>query len=209
MSDFTIKNLNLSSISENFSHTFHFSIKAGECLGITGPSGIGKSVLLKALADMLPHQGQLILGDIEAHTLSAPQWRKKVTLLPAESQWWCDTVGEHFHRFDDTLFAQLGFTKEVMNWQINHLSSGEKQRLACIRLLMNEPEVLLLDEPTANLDKTNQEKLEHIITEYQHKHSAPIIWISHDNEQLERVCQHLLILNKDEYKVISLKKAAL
>ncbi len=206
MSDFTIKNLNLSSISENFSHTFNFSVTGGHCLGITGPSGIGKSVLLKALADMLPHQGELILDDIEAHTISAPQWRKKVALLPAESQWWCDTVGEHFYHFDSILFTQLGFKEEVMDWQISHLSSGEKQRLACIRLLMNQPEVLLLDEPTANLDKINQEKLETIIANYQKKYQAPIIWISHDHEQLERVCQSLLILNKETYEIKSLKE---
>ena len=206
MSDFTIKNLCLSSISANFSHVFNFSVPAGSCMGISGPSGIGKSVLLKALADMLPHKGEMFLGAIESQTIPAPQWRRKVTLLPAESQWWCDTVGEHFAKFDQQLFTQLGFTKEVMGWQISHLSSGEKQRLACIRVLMNQPDVLLLDEPTANLDKENQAKIESTIISYQIKQHAPIIWISHDKEQLARVCQQLLILNKDSYKVQIVKE---
>ena len=173
-------------------------------MGMTGPSGIGKSLLLKALADMLPHQGDMFLGDIESQMISAPEWRRKVGLLPAESQWWCDTVGEHFQEFDETLFAQLGFEQKVMGWQVSHLSSGEKQRLACIRLLMNQPEALLLDEPTANLDKSNQTNLELIISDYQKKYQIPVIWISHDTEQLDRVCQQLLIMNKDHYELSSL-----
>ncbi|MCU7939825.1 MAG: ABC transporter ATP-binding protein [gamma proteobacterium symbiont of Bathyaustriella thionipta] len=201
MSDFTIKNLNLSSISADFNQVFNFCVPEGQCLGITGPSGIGKSILLKALADMLPHQGEVFLGDVESQMIPAPQWRRKVALLPAESQWWCDTVGEHFHEFDETLFAQLGFEKKVMGWHISHLSSGEKQRLACIRLLMNQPEALLLDEPTANLDKGNQANLESIIADYQKKYQIPVIWISHDKPQLERVCQQLLVMNKDHYEL--------
>jgi ABC-type iron transport system FetAB ATPase subunit len=204
MPDFTIKNLNLSPVSANFSHIFNFCVPAGTCMGITGPSGIGKSILLKALADMLPHEGEVFLGDIESQMISAPQWRRKVAMLPAESQWWCNTVGEHFLRFDETLFGYFGFEQAVMDWQVSHLSSGEKQRLACIRLLMNQPEVLLLDEPTANLDRTNQANLESLIADYQQKYQMPVIWISHDKEQLERVCQQLLVMNKEHYDVSSL-----
>lgn len=178
-------------------------------MGMTGPSGIGKSILLKALADILPHQGEIFLGEIESQMIPAPQWRRKVALLPAESQWWCDTVGEHFKIFDETLFGQLGFEQKVMGWQISHLSSGEKQRLACIRLLINQPEALLLDEPTANLDKDNQANLESLISDYQKKYQIPVIWISHDKAQLERVCQQLLVLNKENYKLRPLTGAQL
>lgn len=201
MSDLTIKNLNLSSISPNFKQSFDFTIPAGTSMGLTGPSGIGKSVLLKALADMLPHQGDIFLGDVESQTIPAPQWRQKVALLPAESQWWYETVGEHFQSFDEQLFTHLGFTKEVLNWQISHLSSGEKQRLACIRLLMNQPQALLLDEPTANLDPANRVQLELLIMDYQAKHQVPVMWISHDKEQINRLCQQLFTLNMDHYKV--------
>ncbi|MCU7799114.1 MAG: ATP-binding cassette domain-containing protein [gamma proteobacterium symbiont of Lucinoma myriamae] len=209
MSDFTIKNLNLSPVSADFSHVFNFCVPAGSCMGMTGPSGIGKSILLKALADILPHQGEIFLGEIESQMIPAPQWRRKVALLPAESQWWCDTVGEHFKIFDETLFGQLGFEQKVMGWQISHLSSGEKQRLACIRLLINQPEALLLDEPTANLDKDNQANLESLISDYQKKYQIPVIWISHDKAQLERVCQQLLVLNKENYKLRPLTGAQL
>ena len=194
-----VKNLKLSRYSPNLSQPFNFSVAAGQCLGLSGPSGIGKSVLLKALADMLPHDGQVYLDDIESRQLTGPQWRQKVTLLPAESQWWCETVGEHFDHYDEQLFQALGFQEEVMDWQISHLSSGEKQRLACIRVLMKQPQVLLLDEPTANLDKHNRAQLETLIANYRQKHQIPVLWISHDGEQLSRISQEILYLGKDQY----------
>lgn len=201
MPDLTVKHLDLSTISANLSQAFDFFVPAGICMGISGPSGIGKSVLLKALADMLPHEGEIYLDDIESRSIPAPQWRRQVALLPAESQWWCETVGEHFQFFDDALFHRLGFQKDVLDWQISHLSSGEKQRLACIRVLMNQPRALLLDEPTANLDKSNRHRLESLITDYQKKHQIPVLWISHDSEQLAEVSQQLLLLDKGHYEI--------
>lgn len=196
-----IKSLNIAAILPDLSHSFDFTVLPGRCMGITGPSGIGKSVLLKALADMLPHEGEVFLDELASQSIPAPQWRSQVTLFPAESQWWSETVGEHFKHFDQALFESLGFNKEVLDWQVVHLSSGEKQRLACIRGLMNEPKALLLDEPTANLDKTNRMKLENVIYDYQQKHQTPIVWISHDEDQLKRVSQSLLTLNRNSYEV--------
>ena len=201
MPKLSVKKLNIAAILPDLSQSFDFTVLPGCCMGITGPSGIGKSVLLKALADMLPHEGEVFLDDIACQTIPAPQWRSRVSLLPSESQWWSETVGEHFSHFDQLLFESLGFNEEVLDWQVIHLSSGEKQRLACIRVLMNEPEALLLDEPTANLDKTNRINLESVIYAYQQKHQIPILWISHDQEQLNRVSQSLLILNKHSYEV--------
>lgn len=201
MSELMIKNLNIASILPDLSQSFDFSVLAGECLGITGPSGIGKSVFLKALADMIPHEGEVFLDGTACQTIEAPLWRRQVTLLPAESQWWAETVGEHFSHFDESLFKSLGFDKKVMDWQIVHLSSGEKQRLACIRVLMHQPKALLLDEPTANLDRENRLQMENVIAEYQSLFQMPIIWVSHDQEQLARVSQFLLKLSRHHYEI--------
>jgi len=166
---------------------FELTIKAGERCFVSGQSGQGKTLLLKAIADIFPYQGQVYLGDIDAQTVPAPQWRKMVSLLPAESQWWAETVGEHFWTVDDTQFSALGFEKDVLNWQVNRLSSGEKQRLALLRLLQNQPQALLLDEPTANLDSKNTTNMENLIQQYQAQTSAPILWVSHDATQVARL----------------------
>jgi len=170
---------------------FELTIEAGQRCFISGQSGQGKTLLLKAIADIFPHQGQVYLGDTESHTVPAPQWRKMVGLLLAESQWWAETVGEHFWTVDDAQFSALGFEKDVLNWQVNRLSSGEKQRLALLRLLQNQPRALLLDEPTANLDGDNTMNMENLIQQYQAQTNIPILWVSHNPAQIERLAdQH-------------------
>lgn len=169
-----------------------FSIDHGECISLSGSSGSGKSLLLRALADLDEYQGRIYLDRKECHEFSAPQWRKQVGLLMAESCWWFDTVGAHFEFLENSgdingWLAQLDFDSDVMNWQINRLSTGEKQRLAIIRLLANRPKALLLDEPTASLDKKNINKVEDLLTKYRKENSAPTIWVSHDPEQEKRI----------------------
>jgi ABC-type iron transport system FetAB ATPase subunit len=67
------------------------------------------------------------------------------------------------------------------------MSSGERQRLALVRALSGHPGVLLLDEPTANLDTENRERVERLIADYQQRQGALALWVTHDPEQRLRV----------------------
>lgn len=171
-------------------------LKPGECIGLSGESGSGKTRLLRALADMDEHSGGLQLEAALCEAAGAHVWRKQVALLPAESQWWRDSVGEHFcishdnagsDCLDQQAIERLGFSKDVMNWQVSRCSSGEKQRLSLLRLLVNRPRVLLLDEPTANLDPEKLKCVEQLIADYIAHEKACCIWVSHSEEQLQRV----------------------
>lgn len=66
-------------------------------------------------------------------------------------------------------------------------STGERQRLALLRLLSNRPEALLLDEPTAALDPKNVAAVETLVADYRREHQVPVLWVSHDPEQIARV----------------------
>ena len=167
-----------------------------QCIGVYGESGCGKSLMLRALADLDEHQGEVRLDDVAAQQMPAPQWRKQVALLPAESQWWFDTVGEHFTQLDKDALALLGFNKDVSDWQVSRLSSGEKQRLALLRVLQNRPHVLLLDEPTANLDRENTRLFETFVADYIVQTNACALWVSHDVQQLQRVCNQVYELSR-------------
>jgi len=164
------------------------NVNSNECVCLSGPSGTGKSILLRAMVDLIPHEGEIMLGD-EACSQTRPcQWRHRVGLLPAESQWWYERVGDHFVMpVPETWLTQLGFTKEVMDWQVARCSTGEKQRLALLRLLVNEPQALLLDEPTASLDADSIQRVEQLIADYRQQHQAPVLWVSHDPGQITRV----------------------
>lgn len=165
-------------------------VAEGECVSFAGPSGAGKSILLRAIIDLIPNTGEVSFADRQRSQMRASEWRKLVGLLPAESFWWCKRIGSHFPQLNKqqrSWFEQLGFDEKVLDWQVSRCSTGERQRLALLRLLCNEPRALLLDEPTANLDNESTTKVEQIIMNYQQQHQCPIIWVSHDRTQVKRI----------------------
>ncbi len=169
---------------------------AGECLGISGPSGTGKSLLLRAIADLDPHDGEVLLEGVRCRDLTPVQWRTLVGLLPPESCWWLPRVADHFLNGLPVPLEALGLAPAILQEPVVRLSSGEKQRLALLRLLANRPRVLLLDEPTANLDPANTKRMEAVISEYRQTQSVAVIWVSHDQAQIARVAsQHFTMVD--------------
>jgi len=162
-------------------------VDSGDCLCISGPSGSGKSLLLRAIADLDPHEGDLFLEGVASNELAANEWRTRVGLLPPESCWWLPRAIDHFRDGVPVPLDYIGLSGPTLEQPVSRLSSGEKQRLALMRLLSNRPRVLLLDEPTANLDPENTRRIESVITEYRRSHDAAVIWVSHDEEQVRRV----------------------
>jgi putative ABC transport system ATP-binding protein len=75
----------------------------------------------------------------------------------------------------------------VLEWTVSRLSTGERQRLALARLLALQPQVLLLDEATANLDPPNRDRVEDLIQDYRREQGAAVLWVSHDPDQRRRL----------------------
>ena len=191
MSQLAVKGLG----NEIFLKSISLTSESSECICISGPSGSGKTMLLRALADLDPHNGEVLLDGVNKEKFTGPQWRRKVGYFPSESHWWHERVGEHFYSIDNELLSIFGFEKDVMDWNVSRLSSGQRQRLALIRLLCNNPVVLLLDEPTSNLDPDNVLRVEKVIKTYQNQNSAVALWVSHDKEQIKRVSKRHFSMN--------------
>lgn len=181
--------LRIEDVSVGDLRNIRLDVHAGEIVCLSGASGSGKSRLLRAIADLEAHDGRVFLGDREQGAVRGHCWRGWVMLVPAESQWWAETVAEHFLEPLPGSLEALGFDRSVLEWQVSRLSSGEKQRLALLRALSHRPEALLLDEPTANLDTENTRLTEGWLRNLVWREWLPVLWVAHDPEQIRRVAQ--------------------
>jgi putative ABC transport system ATP-binding protein len=87
---------------------FELTLAIGDCATITGPSGSGKSLFLRMIADLDPNEGEVWLKDRERTSMPAPTWRRLVTYMSAESGWWADRVLEHFPAAARSAVVALG-----------------------------------------------------------------------------------------------------
>ena len=169
-------------------------IAAGETVTLSGPSGSGKSLFLRAVADLDPHSGIAFVDGDSCTSMPPAQWRRKIGYLPAESHWWAPTVEEHFLHPELQDLEMLDLPPSTIQRHITRLSTGERQRLALARMLDRNPEVLLLDEPTANLGAVHARQIEAHINAYQAENRVAILWVSHNDEQRQRIADRHLVI---------------
>lgn len=170
-------------------------LAGGECLVLSGPSGAGKTRVLRAVADLDVHTGSVSCEGVAAEDVAPSAWRRRVGMLGADSQWWRDRVADHFEAPPSRPeMAALDLRPALLQEPVARLSSGERQRLALLRLLANRPRVLLLDEPTANLDPDNVARVEALVADYMRDEGAAVLWVSHDPLQRTRVAHRQMRL---------------
>ena len=173
-------------------------ILRGEVLAVVGPSGAGKSTLLRLLCLLeAPDAGVLTLEGERVTTPAPLAIRRRVTLCFQRPQLLdrsvCDNVRLalqiHGARDDaavDALLDLLGLSA-LARANARQISSGEAQRVALARALVLKPALLLLDEPTANLDPANVALIERAVAGLRARHGATVVWVTHNLAQARRV----------------------
>ncbi|MHA1530100.1 MAG: ABC transporter ATP-binding protein [Alphaproteobacteria bacterium] len=172
-----------------------FGIGGGEIVAVRGPSGSGKSLMLRAIADLDPTEGEVSLKGTSRARIPAPEWRRRVAYVPAESGWWDDRVRAHFPDggSNGELIEALGLDPAALDWEVRRLSTGERHRLAIARALAFEPEVWLFDEPTAALDAEAASRVEAVIAQGRDRGVA-ILMVTHDDAQAARLADRTLTM---------------
>jgi putative ABC transport system ATP-binding protein len=182
--------LRLAGLLSSLAGPFDLTIDAGECIAISGPSGSGKSLLLRMIADLEPNQGEVWLDDQARADIPAPVWRRQVLYNAAETGWWHEDVAPHFHgaalAAARMLVPRLCLPPDLRDGPVLRLSTGERQRLALVRALAHDPKVLLADEPTGALDADSTTLVETVLRERLATGMA-IVMVSHNPEQAARL----------------------
>ena len=206
------------SIGTPFEHkaldNVNFSLEPGEFVGVIGHTGSGKSTLMQQLNGLLkPTSGQVLLGgqDIWSDKKITRQARFRVGLVfqYPEYQLFEETV------YKDIAFGptNMGLTKEEIDRRVREaagfvglteqqlsvspfdLSGGQKRRVAIAGVIAMEPEILILDEPTAGLDPIGRAEILGNIQAYRQAKNAAVLMVSHSMEDVARLTDRLLVMN--------------
>ncbi len=179
-----------------------FEVADGECLAVQGASGAGKTLLLRALADLDPASGRVVLDGQERSEAPAHEWRRRIRYCAAEPAWWSDAPRGCLpapvpKTKLDRMLRSLDLNPALLDRPVALLSTGERQRLALVRALLDEPKVLLLDEPTGGLDPQSTALVEELI-KFQLLSGRSVVLVSHDEAQVERLSHARLVLSKEK-----------
>lgn len=187
-----------------------FQVAASECLSVEGPSGSGKTRLLRAIADLDDADGYVYLDGAERRETPATEWRRRVRYFAAEPGWWAATAREHFPSGYDAarlerLMDAVGLDPRFLDQPIGQLSTGERLRLALVRGLLDEPRVLLLDEPTAALDPQSTALVDELIR-FQLLAGRIVLLVSHDPAEIARLAHQRLQLGAADRPAVGLPR---
>lgn len=189
----------------------NFDIKQGEMVGLIGLNGAGKTTTLKMLSGLIyPSAGELQVNGFTPCELKKEFLRQIGLIMGNKSQLWWDVSsydsfeleGQIYQLDRNTIKKRVNQLSELLD--VNHLlrtpvrklSLGERMKMEFILVLLHEPSILFMDEPTIGLDIISQKKLRDFIKEYYHKHQSTMILTSHNMKDVEELCDRIIVINR-------------
>lgn len=190
-----------------------FEIKKGESVAFLGPNGAGKTTTIKMLTGLIyPTAGQAsVLG--YQPSLRQADYLRQIGLVMGNKAGlnWDLTSRQSFDlfqqiyrvppaRFESNLqdLTQLLDVKRYLNVQVRKLSLGERMKMELVGSLLHDPEILFLDEPTIGLDIISKQKMREFLRHVQQKSHITILLTSHDMDDVEQVCDRVIVINKGQ-----------
>ena len=203
-----IINLSKTYDSKEAVENISFKVNKNEIIGILGPNGCGKTTTIGMILGLLkPTKGKVLINGIEiekqrVNLLNVLNFISPYIELPKKL-----TVKQNLEVYGrlydvkelrikiDYLSEKLRLG-EFINKITGELSSGQKNRVSLAKSIINDPQVLLLDEPTASLDPETGDFVRSFLEEYQRERGGSILLASHNMSEVERLCSSVLMMNK-------------
>jgi iron complex transport system ATP-binding protein len=210
-----LDNVSLGYDKQTVLHNVNIEAKPAEMLGIIGPNGAGKSTLIRGITRLIqPTSGKIFLNGGEISDIPRQKLAKLVAVVPQNP-----TLPEPFTALEVVLMGRtphlgllryegekdLAIVRNVMEAtqtiafaerRVAELSGGERQRLTIARALAQEPEIILMDEPTANLDINYQIETLNLARELCQKQELIVVLTLHDLNLASQYCDRLVVLGK-------------
>jgi len=178
------------------------SVGQGEAVAVIGPNGAGKTVLFRALLGLAPYTGAVTwradakIGYVPQRfsvERSAPVTAMEFFLLQSPSFW---RPSQAFIQHLDHELTLLGLQQSILNKRLGELSGGETQRLLIAWAMLQHPDILMLDEPTAGVDAGFEDNIYALLHRVQKERGTALLLISHDLSVVYRYAQHVVCINK-------------
>lgn len=186
-------------------------ISGQQITSIVGESGSGKTTLLRLLNKMIsPDQGEVFFQSMPLSRMDSIQLRRKVVMLPQTPAIFSGTVrgnlliGRKFSEqstvTDEGLveILQMVHLKKDLNEEAEKLSGGEKQRVALGRVLLMNPEVFLLDEPSSALDEDTEELIIEKLVQYTQEQNKTLIMVTHSKKIAQRYSDQIIEIKQGQ-----------
>ena len=213
MSKLSIRDLKLNRGGKTVLRDINLEVATGELLVIIGPSGSGKSSLLRCINRLNDiASGSILLDGQSIHDMPVTELRRKVGMIFQKTAAFEGSVAENIAfgaaLHDRTisraqildLMRQVSLEAQLSDQAASALSGGQEQRLAIARALALDPSLLLLDEPTSSLDPIATGRVEDSLLQLRIATNLTMIWVSHSIEQARRIGSRVLLL--DEGRII-------
>lgn len=188
-----------------------FSVNQGDLLGVIGPNGAGKSTLFSCILGLLKdYRGEIRIFDQDTRRNNSilqnlgyiPQQKSIEQGFPATVQ---EIVSLGIIGKKNISKEKVSFALEMVdlsgqdNKRIGELSGGQQQRVLIAKALVNEPKLLILDEPTTSVDVETQNKFYTLIKNLNQKNNITIVWASHDLDAVNKIANKVVCLNRSMF----------
>ena len=188
-----------------------FDVEAGDIFGYLGPNGAGKTTTIRILLGLLqPDAGEIkILGQ----NISETTTRMKIGFsLNPDGLYEAMTARENLKYYADIygitdsgtyinkVLGMVGLSDRAYD-RVNTYSRGMRQRLSLARAMVHNPEVLILDEPTAGVDPTGQMEIRKILLDIAHSEKKTVLLSSHNLDEVQRICNRIALIDRGEIQL--------
>jgi len=198
-----VENLSVALEGETIINNISFDVKKNDALAIIGPNGAGKTVLFRALLGLVPYKGiiewmpNIRIGYVPqkfSFHRESPLTTKEFFLLQNKNFWL--PVNQDIEHLNHEL-ELVGLSSDILARPIAELSGGQLQRALIAWAMLNHPDALLFDEPTAGIDVGGEETIYNLIHKLQNERNITVLLISHDLNIIYKYANQVLCINKD------------